>query len=123
MVLGLGGLLALAFAISIARPELALWAYGAAALIGLVPITRRAYAGAVSGTPFSIETLMTVAAAGAIAIGAAEEAAVVIFLFAVRRASGNSRSGARQGGHQSSDQSHSAHRPDRRGRPASGGAR
>ena len=32
---------------------------------------------------FSIETLMTVAAAGAIAIGAAEEAAVVIFLFAV----------------------------------------
>ena len=83
MVLGLGGLLALAFAISIARPELALLAYGAAALIGLVPITRRAYAGAVSGTPFSIETLMTVAASGAIAIGAAEEAAVVIFLFGI----------------------------------------
>ena len=83
MVLGLGGLLALAFAISIARPDLALWAYGAAALIGLVPIARRAFAGALSGTPFSIETLMTVAAAGAIAIGAAEEAAVVIFLFAI----------------------------------------
>jgi Cd2+/Zn2+-exporting ATPase len=83
MVLGLGGLLALAFAISIARPELSPWAYGSAALIGLVPIARRAFAGALSGTPFSIETLMTVAAAGAIAIGAAEEAAVVIFLFAI----------------------------------------
>jgi Zn2+/Cd2+-exporting ATPase len=83
MVLGLGGLLALAFAISIVRPELSPWAYGAAALIGLVPIARRAFAGALSGTPFSIETLMTVAAAGAIAIGAAEEAAVVIFLFAI----------------------------------------
>ena len=83
MVLGLGGLLALAFAISIVRPELSLWAYGAAALVGLVPFARRAFVGALSGTPFSIETLMTVAAAGAIAIGAAEEAAVVIFLFAV----------------------------------------
>jgi Cd2+/Zn2+-exporting ATPase len=83
MVLGLGGLLVLAFAISTARPELSFWAYGTAALVGLVPIARRAFVGALSGTPFSIETLMTVAAAGAIAIGAAEEAAVVIFLFAI----------------------------------------
>jgi Zn2+/Cd2+-exporting ATPase len=83
MVLVSGGFLALAFAISIARSEFSLWAYGAAALIGLVPLARRAFAGALSGTPFSIETLMTVAAAGASAIGAAEEAAVVIFLFAI----------------------------------------
>jgi Cd2+/Zn2+-exporting ATPase len=82
-VLGLGGLLAFAFVISTARPELSSWAYGAAALVGLVPVVRRAFVGALSGTPFSIETLMTVAAAGAIAIGAAEEAAVVIFLFAI----------------------------------------
>jgi len=83
LVLGLGALLAVVFTISTVRPELTSWAYGLAALIGLLPIARRAFTGAVSGTPFSIETLMTVAAAGAIAIGAAEEAAVVIFLFAV----------------------------------------
>ena len=83
MVLGLGALLAVAFVVSTVQPGLSLWAYSAAALIGLVPIARHALAGIRTGTPFSIETLMTVAAAGAIAIGAAEEAAVVIFLFAV----------------------------------------
>ncbi len=83
MVLGLGALVATAFAVSLVKPGLAHWAYGIAALVGLVPFARRAVIGAVSGTPFSIETLMTVAAAGAIAIGAAEEASVVIFLFAV----------------------------------------
>ena len=83
MVLSLGGLLALAFVISHARPEHSLWAYAAVALVGLVPIARRAFVGALSGTPFSIETLMTVAAVGAVAIGAAEEAAVVIVLFVI----------------------------------------
>ena len=82
-VLRLGGVLAFAFVISTAKPELSFWGYTAAALVGLVPVARRAFVGALSGTPFSIETLMTVAAAGAIAIGAAEEAAVVIFLFAI----------------------------------------
>lgn len=83
MVLGLGVLLAAAFIASTIKPEFSRWVYSAAALVGLVPIARRALTGAVSGTPFSIETLMTMAAAGAIAIGAAEEATVVIFLFAV----------------------------------------
>lgn len=83
VVVWLGSLLIAAFLVSTAAPELSKWVYGFAALVGLVPVARRAFAGAVSGTPFSIETLMTLAAAGAIAIGAAEEAAVVIFLFAV----------------------------------------
>jgi Cd2+/Zn2+-exporting ATPase len=81
--IGLGVLLALAFAVSTVRPETAPWVYGIAAVIGLTPFARRAFAAARTGTPFSIETLMTVAAAGAVAIGAAEEAVVVIFLFAV----------------------------------------
>jgi Cd2+/Zn2+-exporting ATPase len=83
MVVGLGALLATAFAISALRAEIAFWVYATAAIVGLVPFARRALAGALSGTPFSIETLMTVAATGATAIGAAEEATVVIFLFAV----------------------------------------
>jgi Cd2+/Zn2+-exporting ATPase len=75
-VLGLGGLLAAAFAVSIVKPDLSGWV-SAAALVGLLPFARRALIGALSSTPFSIETLMTVAAAGAIAIVAAEEATVV----------------------------------------------
>jgi Cd2+/Zn2+-exporting ATPase len=38
---------------------------------------------ALNGTPFSIEMLMTVAAVGAVFIGANEEAAVVVFLFLI----------------------------------------
>jgi Cd2+/Zn2+-exporting ATPase len=83
MVIGLGVLLAAAFIISNLSPAFERWAYGAAALVGLVPFARRALAGALSGTPFSIETLMVVASAGALSIGAAEEATVVIFLFAL----------------------------------------
>ncbi|MEG9525485.1 MAG: cadmium-translocating P-type ATPase [Hyphomicrobiales bacterium] len=59
------------------------WFYGAAVLVGLVPIARRAFAAARFGTPFTIESLMTIAAAGALVIGAAEEAAAVVFLFLI----------------------------------------
>ncbi len=76
-------LLMAAFGVAWVAPDLSFYAYLAAATLGLVPIARRAIAGVMSGAPFSIETLMSVAAVGAIAIGAAEEAAVVIFLFAV----------------------------------------
>jgi Cd2+/Zn2+-exporting ATPase len=78
-----GLLLAAAFIASLIVPAEAEWAYLAAALIGLVPVARRALTLIRSGSPFSIETLMAVAAIGAIAIGAGSEAAVVVFLFAV----------------------------------------
>lgn len=78
-----GAALLSAYAIGHAFPAAETPAFLAALAIGLVPIARRAFAAAVSGSPFSIEALMTVAAVGAVIIGAAEEAAAVVVLFLV----------------------------------------
>ena len=83
LVIVTGALLALATIISHFERGWSTVVFIAVALVGLVPIGRRAVASAFSGTPFSIEMLMSVAAVGAIAIGDAGEAAVFIFLFAV----------------------------------------
>ena len=91
-------LLATAVVVASIAPGLSFWAYLAATLIGLGPIVRRTLAGALSGTPFSIETLMTVAATGAVVIGAAQEAAVVIFLFAVGELLENAAAGRARAG-------------------------
>lgn len=64
-------------------PEVSHWAFAVAMLVGLMPIARRAVMAAFAGTPFSIEMLMTIAAVGAVIIGASEEAAAVVFLFLV----------------------------------------
>ncbi|MGE7473381.1 heavy metal translocating P-type ATPase [Bosea sp. NPDC003192] len=64
-------------------PAAAFWFFVAATLLAIAPITRRAIAAARAGAPFTIEMLMTIAATGALFIGAIEEAAVVVFLFAV----------------------------------------
>ncbi len=82
-VLVTGACLAAAWAASLVWPAAAHWAFIAACLIGIVPIARKAYAAASVGMPFTIEMLMTIAATGALFIGAAEEAALVVFLFAV----------------------------------------
>ncbi|WP_353040155.1 heavy metal translocating P-type ATPase [Mesorhizobium sp. M1423] len=78
-----GVALAMAFAVHYAWPATGPWAFIAATLLGLVPIARRAVMAALAGIPFTIEMLMTVAAAGAVIIGAGEEAATVVFLFLI----------------------------------------
>lgn len=52
-----------------------------ATLWGLWPISRKAWALTNSGSPFAIETLMTVAALGALFLGETAEAAMVLLLF------------------------------------------
>ncbi|WP_186421028.1 heavy metal translocating P-type ATPase [Bosea sp. CS1GBMeth4] len=83
LVLSTGALLAGAWLVRLAAPEGAYWIFVAACLVGVVPVARRAVTAAALGQPFTIEMLMTIAAAGALVIGAAEEAALVVFLFAV----------------------------------------
>ncbi|HEY0204407.1 MAG TPA: heavy metal translocating P-type ATPase [Acetobacteraceae bacterium] len=83
LVVLLGGLVAVAWTLSHVFPHEAYWIYLAATLAAVFPFGRRALALARAGTPFSIETLMVTAALGAVVIGAAEEAAFVVVLFAI----------------------------------------
>ncbi|MBY5811082.1 heavy metal translocating P-type ATPase [Rhizobium leguminosarum] len=78
-----GAALVAAYTVGHLVPAIASYAFIVAVLIGLVPIGRRAIMAAFSGTPFSIEMLMTIAAVGAVIINAGEEAATVVFLFLV----------------------------------------
>lgn len=84
LVIGTGALLVAAWAVKLlASGGIANWAFILATLIGVAPIALRAINAARAGMPFTIEMLMTIAATGALVIGAAEEAALVVFLFAV----------------------------------------
>ncbi len=75
--------LGLAYTIGLAWPAFGQWAFIGAMAVGLLPIASRAIAAARAGSPFSIEMLMTIAAIGALFIGATEEAAVVVVLFLI----------------------------------------
>ena len=83
LVLISGAVLAAGWGIALALPDLSRLAFSLACLVALVPVARRSVALARTGQPFTIEMLMTVAALGALVIGAAAEAAMVVFLFAV----------------------------------------
>lgn len=83
LVLVSGALLALAWGLKFTWPALGTWPFIAATVVGLVPIVQRAWQALKMRNPFTIEMLMSIAALGALAINAAAEAAVVVFLFAV----------------------------------------
>ncbi|PFG65104.1 Cd2+/Zn2+-exporting ATPase [Thioclava sp. ES.031] len=63
--------------------QIAHWVFMLATVISVAPVIRRAALMARARMPFTIEMLMSIAAIGALFLGAAEEAALVVFLFAV----------------------------------------
>lgn len=84
LVLLTGALLAIATLFSMFTDgQVAYWGFVIACLLGAAPIAKHAFEALRMGQPFTIESLMTIAATGALFIGAAEEAALVVFLFAV----------------------------------------
>jgi len=84
LVILTGALLGVAWAVqTLLAGTVGHWAFVAACLIGVAPVARRAFAAARMRQFFTIESLMTIAAVGALFIGAAQEAALVVFLFAV----------------------------------------
>ncbi|WP_159738215.1 zinc/cadmium/mercury/lead-transporting ATPase [Vibrio atypicus] len=64
-------------------PLISEWMFILTCLAGLYPIAKKAVALAKSGTPFAIETLMSVAAVGALYLGETVEAAMVLLLFLI----------------------------------------
>jgi len=83
LVLLTGGLAGAAWIFSRFEPQFADWGYIAATAIGTYGLAKRAFAAARFGNPWTIEMLVTIAAVGAIGIGAAAESAVVVFFFMI----------------------------------------
>ncbi|OCG28582.1 zinc/cadmium/mercury/lead-transporting ATPase [Gilliamella sp. wkB108] len=79
----LAGLIVISYLILLFNHNVGEYAFIITAIIGLLPITKEAFTLMRNGTPFAIETLMSISAIGALFIGAAEEATMVIFLFMI----------------------------------------
>ena len=76
-------ILAIAFSLSVFLPQYGEYVFSFAAIIALLPLARKAILSAISGQVFTIETLVTIAVIGAIFIGEAAEASIVVFLFLI----------------------------------------
>ncbi|GAK20912.1 lead, cadmium, zinc and mercury transporting ATPase [Vibrio sp. JCM 19052] len=82
-ILSIAGAMALAGLISDLHPTFSTWLFTLTCLLGLYPVAMKAVKLARSGTPFAIETLMSVAALGALYLGETAEAAMVLLLFLI----------------------------------------
>ena len=99
-VLMIALMMVVSFIVSKQSEVMGLAAFTATTLVGLFPIARKAIRLAKSGSPFSIETLMSVAAIGALYLGETAEAAMVLLLFLIGEqlegyASAKARSGVK----------------------------
>ncbi len=95
-----GGLIAAGFAAGFLAPIAGYALSLAGGVVAGIPVALHAFRALRHGSFFTIQMLMVVAAVGAVAIGAAEEAAIVLFLFAVGEllegiAAGRARAGIR----------------------------
>ncbi|GAJ76983.1 LOW QUALITY PROTEIN: lead, cadmium, zinc and mercury transporting ATPase [Vibrio sp. JCM 18905] len=82
-ILSIASAMAVAAIISKIDPQISAWLFTLTCLLGLYPIALKAFKLARSGTPFAIETLMSVAALGALYLGETAEAAMVLLLFLI----------------------------------------
>ena len=82
-IIAIAASMAFATAIKPTMPQVSEWLFIVTCLIGLYPIGKKALSLAKSGTPFAIETLMSVAALGALYLGETAEAAMVLLLFLI----------------------------------------
>ena len=97
-LLTLVAMMALSWGLEQFSPPLGEIAFIVTTLVGLWPVARQAIRLIKSGSWFAIETLMSVAAIGALFIGATAEAAMVLLLFLIgERLEGWAASRARQG--------------------------
>jgi len=76
-------LAAAGLAATLLAPAAAGWLFAAATLSGVAPLARKAAFGVRHGNPFGINTLVTLAAIGALLIGESLEGAVVVLLFLI----------------------------------------
>ncbi|EIC82619.1 zinc/cadmium/mercury/lead-transporting ATPase [Serratia sp. M24T3] len=83
LLIGLIVLMLLSSLLNQFTPQFGKIAFTLTTLVGLWPVLRQAIRQTRSGTPFAIETLMSIAAIGALFIGATAEAAMVLLLFMV----------------------------------------
>ncbi|MBY8142152.1 zinc/cadmium/mercury/lead-transporting ATPase [Vibrio fluvialis] len=82
-IVALAAMMAIGTLTNLWSVEAGRWIFTISCVAGLVPIATKAWKLAKSGTPFAIETLMTVAAVGALYLGETVEAAMVLLLFLI----------------------------------------